>query len=101
MDLYKAYEYFTLESKTKGELMIPVFHYEKGKMIHRRGLDPYTVKKFDTYEEAYTEMISLYDAESYNREPHGYWYIKKHLIVEYMENEEYHRNERIEPCVAV
>lgn len=99
METYQTYDYYTLESKTKGELMTEVFHYEEGKMIHRTG-DPMEVKRFDTYEEAYYEIIHQWDAENYNRKEHGYWYIKKHSIVEYMENEEYHRNERVEPCIG-
>ena len=96
MNTYKAWDYYTLESKTKGELMTEVFING----YHRVGIDPMEVKRFDTYEDAYTEMINQYDAECYNRKDHGYWYIVRHSVVEYMENEEYHRNEKVEPCVA-
>ena len=89
MNTYKTWDYYTLESKAKGELRERTYDGTKGDLI-----------TFDTFIEAYHKMISMYDAENYNREDHGYWYIVKHTIVEYMENEEYHRNERIEPCVA-
>jgi len=89
MNTYKAWDYYTLESKTKGELMERTYDGTKGCLI-----------TFDTFIEAYQKMISMYNAENHNRDEHGYWYIVKHSIVEYMENEEYRRNERIEPCVA-
>lgn len=87
MNNYRAWDYYTLKSKTKGDLRTK--SYEGGNII-----------QFDSYIEAYTNMISMYDAENYNREDHGYWYIVRHSVVEYMENEEYHRNERVELCVA-
>lgn len=87
MHTYKSWNYYTLESKAKG--ILKTKEYEGGEII-----------QFDSFVEAYQRMISMYDAECYNREDHGYWYIVRHSIVEYMENEEYHRNERVEPCVA-
>ena len=82
---YIRWDYFTLQSKTKGE-------------YKRRGND--TIERFDSFVEAYQTLISLYDAENYNREEHGYWWIVRHTVTEYIENEEYHRYERIEPCVT-
>lgn len=89
MNTYRRWDYFTLESRTKGELREKTYNGTKG-----------ALEKFDTFTEAYQRMISMYDAEIYNRDNHGYWYIVRHTITEYMENEEYHRNEMVQPCVA-
>lgn len=82
---YECYEYYILESKTKGD-------YQRQLRDGIVGQVPLETVKFDTYEEAYREMINLYNAEIYNREEHVYWYIRKYSVVRWYGNGEWHEN---------
>lgn len=96
MENYVRTDYYTLARDNEGSL--GYIEYKRLVKSPERwdGLT-IDVVKFDTFEQAYAEMINLYADETLDREDHKYWFIMKHSITEYVENGEPHRNEMIEP----